>query len=199
MKHMKKIGLFVMAAASLMAFAGSAYAYTFTSPTKTAYTGPFSMSLEGTSLLKGGFAEITCSSSKIAGTLSTNNEEHATGPTTSVSFGSASTPCTSNLGAATVTTLNSKGTITIKKGTSAVSGTGVEVTTAAGGTSCVYGMGAAGTLLGTASNTTVGGVDQVTLAISADLVKISGGFLCASPAEWTANYIVLTPSSSFVE
>jgi len=189
MKHLKIIGLAVMAAAALMAFAGSASAATFTSPTGTEYTGALSASLEGSALLKAGFAEDTCTESTVSGKLTTNNETEASGATESVSF----TKCS-----LTTTTLSSKGTLKVAKGTHAVSGTGVEVTVSALGTSCVYGLGA-GTSLGTATNTTVSGVDKVTLAITAKLEKISGGFACANPATWTANYIVTTPTSSFVD
>jgi len=197
MKHLKIVGLFVMAAASLMAIAGSASAAgTFTSPTGTAYKGAFGASLEGSTLLKAGFAEITCTTGTLAVTIERNNEEHVSGPFTSVSFST----CTSPQGTPTVTTLSSTGTLTIRKGTHAIIGTGVEVTTAVIGTSCVYGM-ASGTSLGTANNTTggAGGADRVTLAISANLTKVSGGFLCASPAAWTASYVVTAPSPSFVD
>jgi len=47
MKHLKMLCLFVMAAASLTAFAGSASAATFTSPTGTEYTGHLTATLEG--------------------------------------------------------------------------------------------------------------------------------------------------------
>jgi hypothetical protein len=193
MKHLKMLGLFVMAAASLMAFAGSASAAgTFTAPAGTEYTGKLSSSLEGSALLKAGFAEITCTSSTVAGEVKTNTttvgetKGEASGPTTTVSF--------SNCGSATVDTLSSKGTLKIVSGSHAVSGTGVEVTTSVLGTSCVYGLGA-GTSLGTASNTASG----VTLAIKAQLPRISGSFLCANPAEWTANYVVTSPANSVVD
>jgi hypothetical protein len=201
MKHLKMLGLLVMAAASLMAFASSASAATFTSPTGTAYTGAVTASLEAgsTALLRAGFAELTCTTGTVAGNVTTNNEEHATGPTTSVSFGSATTPCTGPQGAPKVTTNSSVGTLTIKKGTHVVTGTGVDVTNEVLGISCTYGMGT-GTTLGTATNTTVGGVDRVTLAINAKLPGTpENGFFCGNPATWTANYVVTSPSPSFVD
>jgi hypothetical protein len=175
-----------------MAFAGSASAATFTAPAGTAYTGALSSSLEtgSSALLKAGFANITCTSSTVAGKVTTNNESEASGSIETVSF--------SNCGEATVTTLNSKGTLKIVKGTHAVSGTGVEVTVSQFGTSCVYGFGA-GTALGGMTNTVVGGVDKITLDVGANLPKVSGGFLCASPASWTAGFIVTSPSTSFVD
>lgn len=190
MKHLKNLGPCLLAAASLMSFASGASAATFTSPTGMEYTGALSASLEGSTLLKAGFAEITCTSGTIAGGVTTNNESEAGGPTSSVAF--------SNCGTATVKTENSVGTLKILKGSHALSGTGVEVKFTVAGTSCVYGMGT-GTALGTATNTTVSGIDKVTLAISTKLPLIEGGFLCANPAPWTANYLVTTPSSSFLD
>jgi len=42
-------------------------------------------------------------------------------------------------------------------------------------------------------------VDKVTLAVKTQLPKISGSFLCANPAEWTASYVVISPSPSLVD
>jgi hypothetical protein len=190
MKHLKIVGLFVMAAALLMAIAGNATAATFTSPTGTEYTGNFSMSLEGSSLMKAGFAETTCTSSTIAGSWTRNDESHVSGRISSISF--------SSCGEATIDTINNTGTLTIAKGSHAVSATGVEITKSGLGVSCVYGFGA-GISLGTAVDTVVSGSDKVTLAIKANMQLISGGFLCADPAAWTANYIFTTPTTSFVD
>ena len=202
MKHLKMLGLFAMAAAALMAFAGSASEATFTAPAGTGYHGTLSSSLEGSALLKAGFAEITCTAGTVAGEIKApeakketeekklvnNNETEASGAITAVSFSSCKE-------GQTVDTLNNSGTLTILKSNTAVSGTGTEVTTAVAGVSCVYGLGTTSTPLGTASNTEKG----VTLAIKASLPKISGGFLCASPASWTANYIVTAPTGSVVD
>jgi len=187
MKHLKMLGLFVMAAASLMAFAGSASAATFTAPAGNEYTGAIDATLEGSALLKAGFAEITCTTGTVKGEVTTNNDTHAHGPIQIVNF--------SNCGSATVDTLNNSGTLTISKATTEVVGNGVEVTTAVAGTSCIYGLGATNIKLGTAANTASG----VTLAIKATLGKLGGGFLCANPATWTANYIVTTPAGSVVD
>ena len=214
MKHLKMFGLFVMAAASLMAFAGSASAATFTAPAGTHYTGTLSATLEGSALLKAGFAEITCTEGEVHGEVTGNNETHATGPIDKVHFtkcGESVVTTLNNKGTLTinksntevkfgkcgesiVTTLSSKGTITIHKTTTTVTGTGVEVTVSRFGTSCVYGLGTV-TPLGTATNTASG----VTLDVKASLGKISGGFLCANPATWTASYIVTVPANSVVD
>jgi len=188
MKNLKMLGLFVMAATALMAFAGSASAAgTFTAPAGSAYTGPWSASLEGSALLKAGFAEITCTASTVAGQITTNNSSEASGSITTVDF--------SSCGFSTVDTLNHNGTLKIINGTHAVSGTGVEVTVAVAGTSCVYTLGTTSKSLGNATNTGSG----VTLAITTALPKKSGGFLCADPAQWTANYIVTSPGNSVID
>lgn len=189
MNHLKRLGLVTLAAVSLVAFAGSASAATFTAPAGTAYFGKFDLTLEGSILMKAGFTEETCTESTIAGEITTNNETEASGPITAVTFNKCSL---------TVDVLNPKGTLTINKSNTAVSATGVEWTSSALGTSCVYGFGT-GTSLGTAKNTEVEGKGRVTLAINGSLSKISGGFACANPATWTANYAVTTPTPSFVD
>jgi len=191
MNHLKMLSLFVMAVAAVMALTGSASAATFTSGANNEYTGAVDATLEGSALLKAGFAEITCTTSTVGIEIEGNNDTHARGPIKVVSF--------SNCGSATVDTLNNNGTLTINKSNTEVTGTGVEVTNSVAGTSCVYGLGAATTKLGTAANTGSGSTARVTLAIKASLPKISGGFLCANPASWTANYIVTTPEPSIVD
>jgi len=188
MKHLKMLGLFVMTAAALMAFVGSASAAgTFTAPSGTVYIGQFSATLEGSSLLKAGFAEITCTTGTIAGKFTTNNEEHVTGPITSIGF--------SSCGSSTVDTINNNGTLTINKSNTEVTGTGTEITYFAGGVSCVYGFGAL-TSLGRASNTASG----VTLALKAKLTTLGKqSILCATQPEWTANYIITVPTGSVID
>jgi hypothetical protein len=191
MKYIKMFGLLAVTAVAMMGFAGSASAATLTAPTGTEYTGAFTASLEGSALLKASFAEITCTSSTVGGTVTTNNESVASGDITTVDF--------SNCGSATVTTLNHNGTLSIAKGTRAVSGTGVEVTVFTAGTDCIYGLGA-GTSLGTATNIEPAGTDGVTLPIKAKLKKLTGsGFLCAAEAEWTANYIITNPVDAHID
>jgi hypothetical protein len=192
MKHLKLLSLFAMAAASLIAFAGSAPAATFTSPAGTAYLGKFDATLEGSTLLKAGFAEITCTSDTIGGEWTTNNETEASGPIDAFSLSGCKE-------GQTVTTLNPKGTLTILKSNTAVTATGVEWTTAVAGVSCVYGFGSTATSLGTATNSGSGSTAKVTLAVAAKLPKISGGFLCASPASWTGSLIFTTPTPSVVD
>jgi hypothetical protein len=188
MKHLKMLGLFAMAAAALMAFAGGASAQTFTSPAGTEYTGAFSASLVGSSLMKAGFGETTCTTGTINGNWTTNNNTEVSGSITGISF--------SNCGSFTIDTLNNNGTLTILKGTHSATATGVEITKSSAGVSCVYGFGTTSTPLGTTSNSGEGSTAKVMLSVNAKLPKISGGFLCASPAAWTAGYRVTSPAPS---
>jgi len=187
MNQLKMLGLSVMASVLLMVFAGSASAATFTAPSGTEYTGSFDMSLEGSLLMKNGFAETTCTHGTIQGSIIANDETAVGGVFSKFEL--------SNCGQMTVDTLNNNGTLKIDKSNTAVTATGVEVTFSTAGTSCVYGFGATSTSLGTAANTASG----VTLAIKASIGKVSGGFLCASPAHWTGNYVFTTPTGSVAD
>jgi hypothetical protein len=184
MKHIKMLGFAVMAAAALMAFAGSASANpVLTSPAGTAYTGEINATASGSLLLKAGFANITCTSSTVAGKVTTNNTTHAAGAISTLTY--------SNCGGATVTTIT-KGSLTVApKG--AVSGSGSEVTVAVFGTSCVY-----GTKTGTALGTLTGGT-PAKMTINANLPLVSGGFGCANPANWSGSYTVTKPTTLLVD
>ncbi|HYH54078.1 MAG TPA: hypothetical protein VD761_08100 [Solirubrobacterales bacterium] len=190
MKHLKMLGLAMVAAAAFMAFAGSASANpVLTSPENVEYTGNILATGEGTFLLQAGFANITCTTSTVGGTVTTNNTSKASGPITTLDFSGCN---------ATVTTIKN-GSLEIipnaptgsNKGT--VKGTGSEVTVSTLGVSCVYGTGA-GTTIGTAT-----GGNPATIAVSASLPKISGGFLCASPASWTGSYTVTSPKPLIID
>jgi hypothetical protein len=189
MKNIRMAGLCMIALASLMAFTGGASAATFTAPAGSEYTGEFDISLEsGTSeLTKAGFAEITCTQATWRGAITLNNDIEASGPITQYFISSCGSSEVKNL---------KTGTLTILKSNTEIRLIGNEETFSALGTSCVYGGGASpGTKLGTATNTASG----VTLNVSASLPKISGGFLCANPAAWTAKLIFTTPGGSVID
>jgi hypothetical protein len=153
-----------------------------TSPSGTDYTGSYSLSATESLLLEAGFADITCTESLAAGKVEVNSGT-ASGKLTGLAFASC--------GIATVEVL-ANGSLEVAAG-GAVTGRGTQVTTAVFGTSCVYGTGT-GTSLGTLKGGT-----PATLQLSANLPKISGGFLCANPAKWTGKYAVTTPSTLVVD
>jgi hypothetical protein len=188
MRYLKMLGLIAMAAAALMAFAGSASAQTFTAPAGTEYTGSWGASLEGSIIWNLGFAEITCTAGTVAGKLTTNNNTEASGSITSWGFSNCKE-------GQTVDTLNNSGTLTILKSTHAVSGTGTEVTFAVAGVSCVYSFGSTSTPLGTASNTGSG----ITLKVHGTLKITLGGFLCANSGTVAASFIFTNPFGSILD
>jgi hypothetical protein len=189
MKHLKMLGLAVMAAAALMAFAGSASANpVLTSPAGTDYTGELNATASSSLLLKAGFANITCTESTVSGKVETNNTTHAAGKITTLSFNIC--------GSATVKTLTN-GALTVAPG-GAVSGSGSEVTVAIDSlnVSCVYGT-KTGTALGTLKSGT--STTDATMTINANLPLISGGFACANPANWSGSYTVTKPTPLIVD
>jgi hypothetical protein len=197
MKYMKMLGLAAIAAAALMAFVGASTASatvlckTNASPCPEHY--PSGTTVEATlksgtsALLEAGFANITCTSSTVTGKTSN------TGGANETVKGAISTLSFSNCNA-TVTTIKN-GELEIHatgKGNGSLVGKGSEVTVAIGSTSCVY-----GTSTGTTLGTLTGGT-PATMNVKASLTRISGGFLCASPATWTATYTVTKPTTLFV-
>jgi hypothetical protein len=190
MKHLKMLTLAMVAAAAFMAFASSASAQpTLTSPALVDYTGNILLTAEGTHLVQAGFANITCTTSIIGGTVTTNNTTKASGPITTYD--------TSGCNAIVNTLVNGSLEIVPNSptgsNTGTVRGSGSQVTVSTLGVSCVYGTGA-GTTLGT-----VTGGNPATIAINASLPKISGGFLCATPASWTGSYTVTSPKPLIID
>src|SRR5215211_2682634 len=180
MKHLKMIGLLVVAAASLMAFAGSASAApVLTSPAGTEYTGTIEATIKpGTTLALSAGISDTCTVGSVSGTVTTNTTTHATGAISALSFGTAATPCTKT------THVLKNGNLTVgDKGEVIASNN--EVTVFDLGVSCVYG-GSTGTNIGTLTGGTPATMDINTT----ELPKISGGFLCASKGTWTGTYTV---------
>jgi hypothetical protein len=187
MKYIKMLGLLVMAAAALMALAGTASATVLEGSGGNLPKGT-KIEMTGTNvILKAGFATIECSHSEIDGT--TSNAGGA-GETVSMTV-SNWTIIECNAG---VTTIR-KGT-TVKHHSSGSNGTWTstewEWTVAKNGVSCTYGTPTA-TSLGTLS-----GGSPAVLNASASLTRVSGGFLCANPASWTAKYTVTSPNPLYV-
>jgi hypothetical protein len=191
MKHIKMLGLAVMALAAFMALAGNASAAALTSPAGTEYTGELNATATSSLLLKAGFANITCTSSTVKGKVETNGATTAGGKISTLSF--------SNCGSAVVTTFKT-GSLEIVSaggGKGTVKGSGSEVTVGipAFGVTCDYGT-TASTTLGTLTGGTT-----ATMTISANLPLISatGSFGCASPAAWSGTYSVTSPDTLLVD
>jgi hypothetical protein len=187
MKYIKILGLLAVAAASLMALAGTASATVLESSEGNLPKGTKIDSTGTNAVLKAGFATIECDHSEVDGKTSNAGGagESVEGAISNLSF----TECN-----ATVKVL-AKGSLTVHH-TSGSNGTvtseGAEVTVAIGGTSCVYGTPTAKDI------GTLSGGNPAVLNASASLTRISGGFLCANPATWTATYTVTSPNPLLV-
>jgi len=194
MKHLKMIGLALVAAAAFMAFAGSASAApTLTSPAGTAYTGTLTATASSSLLLKATFANVTCTSSTVSGTISTNNETHAAGNISTLSF--------SNCGTNDVTSLknadNTFGQLTVnQKGEVFGSNSRVTILNTTTGAHCIY-----GTTINTKLGTLTGG-KPATMTISASLPynaeSKSSQFVCGSTGSWSGSYTVTVPGELYV-
>jgi hypothetical protein len=189
MKHVKMLGLLVVAAASLLAFASSASATaTLTSPAGTEYTGEIHATLEGSATLKAGITD-TCTESTVKGKVETNNTTHAAGKISVLTWGK----CTAH------TTTTKLGSLTIKPNGDVFNiDTIVHVveTTAFGNITCNYGGGPApGTKIGTLTAGTPATLDINTTSLPR---QAGSSGLCAEKGTWTGNYTVTSPHALFL-
>jgi hypothetical protein len=184
MKHLKMLGLAVLAVGAFMAIGGSASATPIiTSPAGTEFTGEVHETLSGSWIIKPGFTTVTCTEVTRIWDVTTNTSTAAGGPYTKTTY--------SGCGSASVVVLKS-GSREVASGGS-VKGSGTEVTFSAGGTSCVYGTGT-GTTVGKLNNGS-----PATMTESGSLPKISGGFLCASTASVSGSYIITFPNTFIID
>jgi hypothetical protein len=210
MKYLKIIGLAAIAAAALMAFAGSASATVLCkaneSPCSSANTYPAGTRIhaelkEGEAVLTAGFGNIQCKISTIEGKTANagSSTETVHGAIEKLTFENC------NGGACTVTVLktgeleihtelstsNGNGTLTAK---------GQEVTTNCTffnvNYHCIWSTGTTGTDLGTLT----GGAPATLTAKEALISRTGGtsGVACGSSGKWDAVYKVTTPSPLFV-
>ena len=187
MKYIKILGLMAVAAAALMAFAGTAAATVLEGKEGNLPKGTKIDSTGTNAVLKAGFATIECAHSEVDGTTS--------------NAGGAGETVEGNISNLTFKECNATVNV-IKKGklivhySSGSNGTvtseGAEVTVETGGISCTYGTPTA-TSIGTLS-----GGSPAKLNASAALTRVAGSFLCANPASWTATYTVTSPNPLYV-
>jgi hypothetical protein len=185
MKYLKLLGIVAVVASAFTALVGASAASAtvlYSGGSKVAVGTKFEAT--GTNVVwKMGFATMECNHSELDGR--TSNQGSATetveGNIDLLSFREC------NL---TVDVLK-KGKLVLHytSGSNAtVTSEGKEVTVAWSGVSCTYGTPTA-TSIGTLS-----GGNPAKLNASASLIKISGGFLCANPASWTASYTFSAPN-----
>jgi hypothetical protein len=185
MKHVKMFGLLVMAAASLMAFAGSASAAPVLTTTAggTDYTGTIHATLEAktSATLKAGI-EDTCTESTANGTVSTNNSTEAEGALSALTFGTC-TQDTKTITAGSLT-INDAGEVFSK-------GSRVEVKVTGLGITCFYGAETGSVKIGTFTGGETAKLDVSTTTLQRETG--SNTTFCALNGTWTGTYVVTTP------
>jgi hypothetical protein len=195
MKHVKILGLLVVAAAALMAFAGTASATTLTSPTGVPYTGAIKSVHEGTHVvLDNPVAKIECNSTVEGSKVESHGAGvTAKGPINSLAF----TNCT-NSWHVTVVSAGSLEVHGNAGNTGTLTSSGATVTSTRFGIECRYATNNTdiGTITG--SSHTKGG--HATLHITAAIPFHGGSSFCGSGATtWTGSYTVTTPSTLYID
>jgi len=189
MKHLKINGLALVAVAAFMAFTASASAApTLTSPAGVEYTGTLEATASSSLLFKASFWNVTCTSSTAAGSVTTNDETHARGSITTLSFSGCSItvdPLKNADGTYGSLTMNQKGE---------VFGFNTKVTMLVNGMHCIFGTSAGGTKLGTLTGGT-----PAKLALSTTLPLLEGSaFVCGSTGTLSGTYTVTKPGTVLV-
>jgi hypothetical protein len=197
MKYVKMLGLLAIAAAALMAFAGSASATTLTSPTGTTYTGKITAeSHNGPTTLHGSFVSVSCQKSHVEGQV----EKHGPGVTVSgkiatLSFAECSDEVTVlKPGSLEIHAVNCNSKTKYCTGTLTSTGAEIKIHTSVG--ECIFTT--SGTHLGTVTGTDHTG-HHATLDIdSAAIPRTGGSFFCGASGEWTGSYTVTTPTNLWI-
>jgi hypothetical protein len=188
MKYVKILGLLAVAAAALMAFAGSASATTLTSPKGTTYTGKIHAVSEGHAVLHNPIAKIECASTVEGEVTSHGSGVTVVGHISTLDF----TNCTNSWHVTTVApgfleihwTSANNGTLTSSE---------AKVSSTRFGITCTYGTNK--TDIGT-----VTGGKTATLDIEGSIPFLEGSGLCGSGAtQWTGSYSIDTPDELLVD
>jgi hypothetical protein len=216
MKYLKTLGVVAVVAAAFAAYvAGPASAAGITSEktvlckvneTKCAVTNQYPSGTavaatlkSGTkAVLKAGFAVIECGESSIGGTAEWSEANHTPhGILTTETF----TACN----AGQTVTVNEKAELIIhheevepaRAGTGVLTVKGGKVTVKVGTVECTYGGTTGIANSGVMIN---GGAEATAVASNAEtkLEKVAGGALCASPAEWAAEYNITAPKPLWI-
>lgn len=190
MKYVKMLGLLAIAAAALMAFAGPASA-TLTSPAGTAVPVGTKIKATSTHSELTGVINITCTSSTVEGTLTSNGAIEAAGTIETLDW--------SGCGNHTVTTTE-PGTLEIEKtanGTGTVFSTGARVTVLThslflGTRHCIYRTD--DTHVGTFTGSGHAGATTGTIkAASQPIDRVATDSLCGEESIWHGHYVVTSP------
>lgn len=212
MRHLKMLGLAVMAAAAFMAFIGVNSASATVLCTETVTPCPAGKKLGPTGDSTDNWIHATLeagTSAYLLPTGGTTKEPLVTCPESTVTSESEATGSATETAKGTVEAkwltwgnCTPPGVTTIKGGTLEVHWTAgdngtvtskeAEVTVNIGGVSCTYGSGT-GITVGTLT-----GGSPAKMDINAVVNKVAGSFACPTTAIWEATYIVTEPKTLFV-
>lgn len=199
MKHLKLLGLSVMAASLLMALPGAGTASATVICKNNLNTEHCSepylagaegtASLEGTATFQAGSFSTECSESVVKSTLKeagSSTTAVKSGISTITWGGCSSTTDTLNGGSAELQWIpgTDNGTLTTFD---------TEVTVLHTGVDCIYGASSGGTVVGT----TVGG-NPGSLVVETSFPKKGGGGLCPSTGIFRAKYVATSPTNAWV-
>jgi hypothetical protein len=189
MKYVKMLGLLAVAAAALMAFAGTASATTVTSPTGTTYTSTIKASA-GTTELHGSFITVSCKKSTVEGSVESHGAATtAGGAISSLTFSECNFPVkVLKAGSLEVHGISGteNGTLTSKN---------AEITIETSIANCIFTTKAEGTDVGTLT----GGSPAKLDINSASIPRTGHSVFCGGSGTWTGGYEVTTPTSVFID
>ena len=184
MKYVKMLGLLAVAAAALMAFAGTASA---TSLTSSSGTTPAISASAGATSLDGAFTTVTCQKSEVSGSVTGHGAGvPVSGPISTLHFKECNYPVT----------VEANGTLSVVaatptgNGTLSSSGAKVSIHTSVG--TCVFTTNNTDIGTVTGSNNTGG---NAVLDITGKIPRTAGNFLCGSSGTWTGSYTINSPAS----
>lgn len=186
MKYLGIGGFLAMATLCSLGWASTASASNpvITSPAGVEYTGSVDLSASSSFIVDLGFVQVTCTEWTKKGQIQTNTFGRATFAISAYTF----TGCGTEAKIEVLAT----GSMEVLSGGEVID-SGDQFTVSKSGISCVYG-GGTGTKFGTLKGGTPG-----SLVVSAELPKISGGFLCASKAKVSGTFALTTPSPVVVD
>ena len=181
MKYVKTLGLLAVAAAALMALAGTASATILTSPAGTTYTG--SIVATSTNIeIDGPWVTIKCGHSKLEGDITSHGGAEVGSHIDSLTFTECNYP----------TTVKQAGTLGID-GSNTLKSTGIELSLATSIGTCVV------TTNGSHFGVLTEGTPAVLDLNSAPLHRTAGNFLCGTWGNLTGTYTFTTPSTLLVD
>jgi hypothetical protein len=186
MKYVKMLGLLAVAAAALMAFAGTASATTITSPSGTAYTGEIKATA-GATELHGSFITVKCNTSAVTGSKVETHGAGVTakGPVTTLTFSECNFPVK-------VVKAGSLEVHATSGGNGTLTSNGAEITIETSIANCIF------TTKETDVGTLTGGTTAKLDINSASIPRTGHSVFCGGSGTWTGSYTVNTPDTLLV-